>query len=93
MSRLAEQYKKKDLTVLAVNVRPGETADMVREFAREHDLKLTFLQDGMGVAMDYEVRGVPATFFLDVTGAVDSHLVGYSPARLDQAVEAILPRT
>lgn len=92
MSLLAEKYKAKQLTVVAVNVRSGETPEMVREFAREQGLSLKFLQDGGAVAMDYGVRGVPATFFIDATGAIDEQLVGFNPAKLEECIQGILGR-
>ena len=89
---MAQKYKQKDLKIIAVNVRQGETPEMVRDFAESQSLKgITFLQDGQGVAMDYEVRGVPASFFINVLGDVEEKLVGFNPNGLDAAVEGILP--
>lgn len=92
MSQLSKKYKQKDLKVIAVNVRQGETPETVRQFAESQGLSgITFLQDGQGVAMDYEVRGVPATFFVNVLGEIEVKLVGFNPKATESAVEAILP--
>jgi len=96
LKELAKKHEQKGLTVLAVNVREGETQETVREYVArqlgpDRGTPLRFLQNGAQVAREYGVRGVPATFFLDGKGSIADQLTGFDPRKLDACVEGILP--
>jgi peroxiredoxin len=76
MERLYQRFKDRGLVVLAVSVdAPGSSA--VVPFAKE--LGLTYpigLDPKMALARQYGVRGLPASFLLDRTGAVVGRALG-----------------
>ena len=76
MERLYQRFKDRGLVVLAVSVdAPGSAA--VVSFAKE--LGLTYpigLDPKMALARQYGVRGLPASFLLDRTGAVVGRALG-----------------
>jgi peroxiredoxin len=76
MERLSQRFKDRGLVVLAISVdAPGSAA--VAAFAKE--LGLTYpigLDPKMALARQYGVRGLPASFLLDRTGAVVGRALG-----------------
>jgi peroxiredoxin len=76
MERLYQRFKDRGLVVLAVSVdAPGSA--VVVSFAKE--LGLTYpigLDPKMALARQYGVRGLPASFLLDRTGAVVGRALG-----------------
>lgn len=64
----AERY---DGEVLIVGVDQGEEASTVQEFVDELGLTFTIPMDAeMQVAHDYNVMGMPTTFFVDADGVI-----------------------
>ena len=76
MERLSQRFRDRGLVVLAISVdAPGSPA--VVPFAKE--LGLTYpigLDPKMALARQYGVRGLPASFLLDRTGAVVGRALG-----------------
>jgi cytochrome c biogenesis protein CcmG/thiol:disulfide interchange protein DsbE len=63
--------------VVFVGVDQGEKADVVQSFADKLGLTFTIPMDGDGaVGYDYNVQGLPTTFFIDRHGVVKSLWMG-----------------
>jgi len=79
------------VVIIAISV--GEMADTVAQFAQEGGLTFPVLLDPTGeVGSLYQVSGIPASFFVDRTGAIRGQHVGAitDAAALDQVVDALL---
>ncbi len=64
-----------ELIMLAVDL--GENPSRVKEFVEEFGLSFTILLDADGkVAQQYNIRGIPATFFIDKDGIIQSVRIG-----------------
>lgn len=84
------QHQVDDFVVLAVNSQ--ESAGTVAAFLEEHDFTFPVLMDPGGVVMrDYDVLGLPTSFFIDREGVVRGVWTGkLSPARLKELVDPLL---
>lgn len=84
------QHQADDFVVLAVNSQ--ESADTVAAFLEDHDFTFPVLLDPGGMVMrDYEVLGLPTSFFIDREGVVRGVWAGkLSPARLKELVDPLL---
>lgn len=84
------QHQADDFVVLAVNSQ--ESAGTVATFLEEHDFTFPVLLDPGGVVMrDYDVLGLPTSFFIDREGAVRGVWTGkLSPARLKELVDPLI---
>lgn len=72
---LSQQFKKKDLVILAVNI--AEPADQVKGYLNKH--KLTFpalLDSDSRVSSLYGVRGTPTRFLIDREGKLIAGSIG-----------------
>jgi peroxiredoxin len=73
--KLFQEFKEKDLTVLAVSFKEPE--DLVRDFQKEFKLSFPVLFDPQGrMAEKYEITGHPVTFFIDRKGFLVGKVVG-----------------
>jgi len=88
LDRRYEGYRQK-MMVLAVNYE--EDAQVVQDFAAEADLRFPILIDSGGaVIKQYQVYGLPTTYFLDAQGVVQAvHLGQLSEKTLDEYLEKI----
>jgi peroxiredoxin len=85
------KWKAAGLVILAVNV--GESAAVVENFMEANGFEFTVLLDTTGeVATKYNVRGIPATFFLDERGIIQYSDVGAfsSKAQIEQRLRELL---
>ena len=72
---LSQQFKKKDLVILAVNI--AEPADQVKGYLIKH--KLTFpalLDSDSRVSSLYGIRGTPTRFLIDREGKLIAGSIG-----------------
>lgn len=91
LQRTYEKWAGRDLVVLAVNLQ--ESPDVVREFMA--DLGLSFpvlLATDPKVPLAYNVRGIPATFFIDKNGIIRDIKVGpfISEAEIEERLLKIM---
>ncbi len=74
LQRAAEQYK--DAVVFA-GVDQGETVEAVQRYLDEMNVTFTIPMDGRGdVGVEYNVRGLPTTYFIDADGVIRSVWMG-----------------
>jgi peroxiredoxin len=71
----------------------AEGRDKVQAFAQERGLPFTILLDESGsTANDYQVRGIPSSFFIDGQGVIQlRHAGALDEPLIDEYVEQILP--
>ena len=68
-------WGEQGLMILAVNV--GESPEKIKSFMEEDGLSFTVLMDrDQSVARAYNVRGIPATYFIDKNGIIKDIKVG-----------------
>lgn len=69
--RLYRDYRERGLRLVAVSVDDAGATQLVRDFAREHDLTFDILQDpSADILAQYAVRGVPETFLMSRAGNI-----------------------
>ena len=92
IQRLHEGWSDSELVILAVNA--GEDFSTVKEFVDSFGLSFMVLLDTKGeVALDYNVRGIPATFFIDKDGIIRDIKFGTfsSKAEIERRLTKIIP--
>ncbi|MFC1971743.1 TlpA family protein disulfide reductase, partial [Chloroflexota bacterium] len=63
------------LVILAINI--GESPSTARKFVEDNGFSFHVLMDTDGnVARDYNIRGIPATFFIDRDGIIKDRKIG-----------------
>lgn len=78
LEQLAEDYRGKDVVLIAVN--QGEEKETIREYLKNEGLDVTVVLDRYGEASrHYDVNGIPRTVVVGRDGVVQSAHVGYSP--------------
>lgn len=78
LSKLAEDYKDKDVKYFAVDLR--ESPQEIKEFLKKEDLEIQVPLDRDGeVAKSYGVRGIPTMVLIDKEGMVRDYHIGFSP--------------
>lgn len=85
------KWKAAGLVILAVNY--GESAAVVENFMENNGFEFTVLLDTTGeVADEYNVRGIPATFFIDERGIIRYSDVGAfsSKEQIEQRLRELL---
>ena len=81
MPNLVAQYEKyKDtqgLVVLAVNIQQDAKGEAIQAYIRRFKMTFPILLDDAGKAgVDYRVRGMPTTIFVDRNGIIRDFVVG-----------------
>lgn len=70
-----EEWQKAGLVILAINLQ--ESRDTVAAFLESNGFTFTVLLDSDGeVGLRYNVRGIPATFFIDGEGVIRDMQIG-----------------
>ena len=80
-----KEWSDKGLVILAVDI--GESLSTVKEFVESYGLSFQVLLDSeQGVAKNYNIRGIPATFFIDKDGIIQDMQIGAftSKAEIEQ---------
>ena len=86
-----EKWTGRGLVVLAVNLQ--ESPDVVKEFMVDFGLSLpVLLATDPKVPLSYNVRGIPATFFIDKSGIIRDIKVGpfISEAEIEERLLKIM---
>jgi thiol-disulfide isomerase/thioredoxin len=75
LQQLHEDWPEEELVLLAVNV--GESSSDVSQFMQSQGFSFTVLLDRQAaVAQQYNVMGIPSTFFIDSDGVIQEIKVG-----------------
>lgn len=75
-----KEWSDQGLVILAVNL--GEAPAKVGEFMEEYGLTFPVLLDArQDAAKAYNVRGIPATFFIDKNGIIKDRQIGAFPSQ------------
>ncbi len=95
MPYLQEIYKERSaegLVVLAVNI--GDPASQANGFMQHYELSLPVLLDTRrAVAEQYNITGIPTTFFIDKNGIIQGKVVGAFPSKesIERYLAEIVP--
>ena len=92
MPFLQAAFEEKGNGMEFIGVNIGESSDKVQQYVKDVDLGYTIVLDGNGaVANSYNVRPIPATFFLDEQGIIKDIRIGafMSQAELISVLENI----
>ena len=75
LQQVYDEWRGKGLVLLAINI--GESPSQVAEFMQSQGLSLPVLLDGEeNIAVMYNVRAIPTTFFIDGDGIIQDMKVG-----------------
>ena len=75
IQQIYDEWQAKGLVLLAINI--GESPSQVAKFMQSQGLSLPVLLDGKGnIAVMYNVRAIPTTFFIDRDGIIKDMKVG-----------------
>ena len=77
IEQLYQTYAPKGLKVVAVSIDDPNSAEGVREFARQFGLTFDILHDGAGTIQQiYQTTGVPETIVIGRDGVIRNKVVG-----------------
>jgi len=86
LQQVYEERSDQGLVILAVNI--GESQSEVKEFMESFDLSfLTVLDTATEVARQYNIRGIPTTFFLDKDGVIQDLKIGSFTSEVELALK------
>ena len=92
IQEIYEEWSDKGLVVLAIDM--GESPSTVKDFIQSHNFSFPVLLDtNQDVALQYNIRGIPATFFIDKDGIIQGTKVGAfsSKAEIEKSLGKIIP--
>ena len=92
LQQIYEEWLDQGLVLLAINLR--ETTSEVRQFMQSNDLFfLALLDSNSAVSLEYEVTGIPITFFIDKDGIIQAKRLGSfsSAAEIEDYLDLIIP--
>jgi len=84
-------WEDKGLVVLAIDI--GESSSTVREFVENYGLTFPVLLDSTrDVSLEYYIRGIPTTFFIDREGIIQDIRIGpfSSVAEIERSLGKII---
>jgi peroxiredoxin len=87
-----EEWSASGLVVLAIN--QGESLSTAKDFMQSGNYSFPVLLDiSQHVALEYNIRGIPATFFIDKDGIIQATKVGpfLSKAEIEMRLSEIIP--
>ncbi len=87
-----EEWSARGLVVLAIN--KGESLSTAKDFIQSGNYSFPVLLDiNQYVALEYNVRGLPTTFFIDKEGMIQAIKVGpfLSKAEIEMRLSEIIP--
>ena len=87
-----EEWSAKGLVMLAVDI--GESLSTVKDFMQSGNYSFPVLLDiNQYVALEYNIRSIPTTFFIDKDGIIQAIKVGpfSSKAEIEMMLSAIIP--
>jgi len=92
IQQIYEEWSDKGLVVLTVNLQedPGRVKEFVESFGLSFPVLLATNQE---VPLAYNIRGIPATFFIDKNGIIQDIKIGAfsSGAEIERRLGKIIP--
>jgi cytochrome c biogenesis protein CcmG/thiol:disulfide interchange protein DsbE len=91
MPLLVEAYEREGGQVVFLGISINEPEPAVRRFVEKNEISFTVLLDGGGkVASEYQINGIPVTFFVNRDGQIVMRYVGQIPThRLEDGLSRI----
>ena len=92
IQEIYNEWQDRGLVILAINLR--ETSSLVSQFIQDNNLSFPVLLDANGnVALEYNVTGIPTTFFIDKDGIIQESKIGpfSSKEDIEEELEHIMP--
>jgi peroxiredoxin len=92
LQKLHEEWSDRGLVVLGINL--GESAPRVERFAESKGLSFLMLLDtNQDVALRYNIRAIPTTFFIDKDGIIQDIRIGAisSEGEMERRLSKIIP--
>lgn len=92
LQQIYEKWNSEDVLLLTINLR--ETPSEITEYMQNNDLSFPVLLDVDGsVTQNYNVIGIPTTFFIDKDGVIQSKRLGpfSSAAEIEISISTIQP--
>ena len=79
--------------MLAIDVRPNETAAQIKAYAAQNGLKHVLLVDGNRVANQWGVTATPTTFYFNPQGTIASGVRGLEElSDIESRIASLLPK-
>ncbi len=92
IQQIYEEWSDKGLEVLAIDI--GESSSKVKEFLQSQGLSIPVLLDTeKNVAQEYNITGIPTTFFIDKDGIIQEKVIGAFPSKgaIEKNLSKIMP--
>jgi len=92
LQQIYEEWSVKGLALSTINI--GESSSQVEEFLQSYELSFPVLLDTkQDVSQEYNIRGIPTTFFIDKDGVIQDIKVGsfQSKAEIESNLSKIIP--
>ena len=92
IQEIYEAWSDKGLVVLTINI--GESPSQVEKFMESQQLSLPVLLDTkQATAREYNMRGIPTTFFIDKDGIIQEKIIGafQSKTQIEKRLSKIIP--
>ena len=78
IQEIFEEWSDQGLVILAIDM--GESLATVKDFLQSHNFSFPVLLDiDQDVALEYNIRGIPTTFFIDKDGIIREIFFGAFP--------------
>ncbi len=93
IEKVYQEYKDQGFVVLGLNTTFQDSEGEVRAFVNELGLNFPIILDRSGeVSREYQLRGLPSTFFVDRKGVIQSVVIGgpMNEALIQSTVETML---
>ena len=87
-----EEYSDAELVILAIDI--GETPSVVNNFIERSNFSFpVMIETDQDVALEYNIRAIPTTFFIDKDGIIQAIKVGAfsNMIEIKKSLDKIIP--
>jgi len=87
-----KEWSDRGLVILAINI--GESPSTAKNFMESHGFSFPVLLDAkQDVALKYNIRAIPTTFFVDNSGIIQLKIIGAFPSKaaIEKSLSKIIP--
>jgi len=92
IQEIYEEWTDKGLVLLAINI--GESSSKAEELMQSQNLSFTVLLDTkQAIAQNYNITGIPTTFFIDKDGIIQDKVIGafQNKTQIEDKLSKIMP--